>query len=40
MLRSETVLAEHKRVTLVRGEDYVAYDAFSRRGISRHGIPP
>ena len=42
MLRSETVLAGHKRVTLVRGEDYVTYDAFdafSRRGISRHGIP-
>lgn len=34
MLRSETVLAGHKVVTLVRGEDYVAYDAFSRRGIS------
>ena len=34
MLRSETVLGGHKVVTLVRGEDYVAYDAFSRRGIS------
>ena len=34
MLRSETLLGGVKVVTLVHGENYVAYDALTRRGIS------
>lgn len=34
MLRSETLLGGVKVVTLVNGEDYVAYDALTQRGIS------